>query len=207
MLTRGLALLPFGILLLASTAAADTEWVDDDDDGLHIEVSHSIGMGAIFSEQPPSFAGTVEIGLVGYLDRSFARDSNPIPGLMIGDTLGLAARMTVLANGSQSNTAWAVAVGGSPIILDRLAGEIVRLPTLLGVMAPEVGVILRSLTEPALYLAWELPFALRMDDHVAVDIAVRVYAIDDWLAPRIEEPGVEPWEIMTTVSMGVRLIE
>jgi hypothetical protein len=41
---------------------------------------------------------------------------------------------------------------------------------------------------------------------VSASVALRFDAIDDWLAPRIENLDVDPWELMPRVSLGVRLL-
>lgn len=210
MLGRALALsLP--LLVSVSVAhATDDEWGSGEESGGHLEISHQIGLGAIWTEQPPYFTGSVEVALVAYLEREMARDDRDEPlvfGLVLGDTIGLAPRAMILANGSDVAAPWAAAVGGGLVFRNRIADSAVRVPTILGSLLPEIGAMFRAATAPAFYLAWEAPFSIRMDRRVAMDVVFRVYAIDDWLSRRVEEPNVDPWNYVLTVGLGVRLIE
>lgn len=189
--------------------ASEDEW-NRGEEGLHLEISHLIGMGTIMTEDPPYFSATLDLDFVVYLEDESARDDRDESlwwGFFIGDTIGLAPQAMVIANGSDIAAPWAVAVGGGLRFQNRLLGGPLRVPSILGSLLPSIGAIFRAHTATAFYLCWEAPFAIRMDRHVALDVAFRIYAIDDWLQPRIEQPGVEPWNYVTTVSMGIRLIE
>lgn len=211
MLRRAASSLALLLVSVSSVAhASDDEWGSSDDEGLHLEISHTVGMGAILTEDPPYFAGTLEVALMAYLPRDVAGDSGDEQvawGLLVGDSVGLAPRAMVIANGSQSAAPWAVAVGAGLVFHNRILGSEFRVPTLLGLLMPELGAIFRASTATAFYISWEVPFCIRLDRHAALDVSFRVYAIDDWLAPRVEEPGIEPWNYVTTVNMGLRLIE
>lgn len=204
--------LALALLMLPGSVAhaSEDEWGHGREEGLHLEVAHLIGLGAILTESPPYFAATLETAFVAYLDDEIARDDRDESfwwGFFIGDTMGFAPQAMVIANGSDIAAPWAVAVGGRLVFQNRLRGTPVRVPSILGSLLPSIGAIFRAQTPTAFYLGWEAPFSIRFDPHVTLDVAFRIYAIDDWLEPRVEEPGVEPWNYVMTVSMGVRLIE
>lgn len=210
MLRRAPLALALCLLAPSLAEASDDEWGSGREEGLHLEIAHLIGMGAIMTEDPPYFAGTLELAFVAYLDDEIARDNREESfwwGFFIGDTMGFAPQAMVIANGSDVAAPWATAVGGGLVFQNRLVGGPVRVPSILGSLLPSIGAIFRAHTATAFYLCWEAPFSIRMDPHVTMDVAFRIYAIDDWLQPRVEQPGVEPWNYVMTTSIGVRLIE
>jgi len=205
-----LTLLLLGTLPSLALADGPDEWVHSSEEGLHLEITHSVGLGTMWTGENPYFAATGEFALVDYFESSAARedaDDALALGLVLGDVLGVAGRVTAFTNGADGGASWATAVGIGPVMLNRLAGTSLRVPSILGVLIPEIGAAFRPHAPTAVYVAWELPFAIRFDRRLSLDAALRIYAIDDWLSPRVEHPGVEPWEIMTTVSLGIRLVE
>jgi len=80
------------------------------------------------------------------------------------------------------------------------------MPSLVSLIAPEVGVILRPDLDPTWYVAFDAPFSFLIHHDVAIDITPRVFVVDDWIPPPADAPdGDDPAEVILMLSAGLRL--
>ncbi len=159
-----------------------------------------LGLGAHTTAEQRWFAGgTLEAAVTFDLGRR-AADGRRAPALngVVGDHYALTARGHVFARLDRGGDArWAVAVGGQLAAANALLGDNVRIPSLLGLVSPEVGAVFRSDRDPGLYLAWHAPFAFLLEDWLALELRASFFVIEGWRA----DP--EDREALFTVSVGL----
>ncbi len=191
--------------------AEPVRWVSDHrEDGERFELGLS-GAVATLVETPGTWlGGTASLGLVYYVDADAAEDEDDefLLNFFAGDVMGVEARAHFLyrADGGQE-AEWITAIGMRPVFANRVADTVVRAPTYLGLLLPEFGVILRPDRAATWYAAWEAPVSFLVGHDVAVDVAARVFVIDEWveLATDAPEDAEDPAEVVLMLSAGVRV--
>ena len=173
-----------------------------------IELSFSADV-ATFVETPGTY-----LGASAAIDFTFLLDSRDalvedgerwVLSSFLGDQLGGGFRAHVLYRlDSAQEAEWTIALGIGPLFVNRVSDSVVRVPSILGIVAPEMGLILRADRDPTWYAAWAAPFSLLLDHDTALDLVARVFFIDDWLLPPAEGEE-DPAEIILMLSAGVRL--
>lgn len=191
--------------------AEPVRWVSDHrEDGERWELGLS-GAVATLVETPGTWlGGTASLGLVYYVDADAAEDEGDefLLNFFAGDVMGLEARTHFLyrADGGQE-AEWITAIGMRPVFANRVADTVVRAPTYLGLVLPEFGVILRPDRAATWYASWEAALSFLVAHDAAVDVAARVFVIDEWveLAPDSPEDAEDPAEVVLMLSAGLRL--
>ena len=109
-------------------------------------------------------------------------DDDDFFGVLMGDWLGADLRVHVLPHlRGQTFDEYAVAVGVGPVFSSTPDDEIVRLPSVWGVLIPEVGLIASGGRDVALYMQWSAAVAVLLDEHAAVEARASFMMIDDWV--------------------------
>ncbi|MDQ3033204.1 MAG: hypothetical protein M3Y87_12365 [Myxococcota bacterium] len=108
-------------------------------------------------------------------------------GFFIPASLGFDVRVMLLGSGlDQPGWDTTFAIGAAPSISFVLE-DTVRLPGFLALIVPEVGVIVSAERPAALYLGWQVPVDVLVDEHLALSARASLMMIDDW----VEGDGVE----------------
>ncbi len=130
-----------------------------------------------------------------------------IQNIFFGDTLGADLRVHFLHRVDAAQEAqWITAVGIAPALYNRFEHSVVRLPTFFGTAIPELGIILRADRAPTWYAAWSAPFSFLLTHDLALDVAARLFLVDDWIPkPDDEEDASDPVEVIGQLSIGLRL--
>ncbi len=126
----------------------------------------------------------------------------------MGDLLGAEVRAHFLYRADTVQEAeWITAVGISPVFSNRAGESIVRVPTYIGTVLPELGVIFRADRDPTWYAAWELPFSFLLDHDVAFDLVGRFFVVDEWIELPNDAPedSEDPAELIFMLNAGFRL--
>lgn len=189
----------------------DVRWVSRHREGDRWELGLS-GDLATMAEQGGSYAGgTASFGLYYQLNHDDADETRPdgvIVNLFFGDSFGADLRVHFLhrLDGGPEAT-WITAVGLNPVLENRFAESVVRLPTYFGTLIPELGVIFRADRDPTWYLAWDILFSFLLAHDLAMDVAARVFLVGDWetLPEDAPEDAEDPVETMFMLSVGFRL--
>lgn len=184
-------------------------WVSRHRGGERLELS-LLGSLAALTETRGSFAGLTAtasfVHLLGERDASEDNSESVILGMAFGDVVGGELRVHWLSRLDAAPEAeWIVAVGLAPVMVNRFERSVVRLPTYLGLLAPELGVILRADRDPAWYAAWSAPVSLLVTHDVAVDLVARLFVIDDWIPKPDPDARQDPVEVILMLSAGLRL--
>ena len=186
-------------------------WVSDRrEDGERWEVALS-GDVATLTETPGTWLGaTASLGLVYYVDADDAEDEEDefIMNFFMGDTVGAELRAHFLYRADTAQAAeWITAIGISPVFANRAGDTVVRVPTYVGTVLPELGVILRPDRSATWYVAWELPFSFLVDHDLAIDVAARLFVVDEWieLPEDAPEDTDDPAEVILMLGVGFRL--
>jgi len=196
-------------LSIATPCSAEAWWFRDEEPGFHFELAHFLQMPTLTNDYGDTvlLGPTVELGLAGYLSEGDADDETL--GLLAGNTFGVAIRAHIVGNTTRNiRPAWFLLIGATPMAEYRFVeGQEVRLPSLLSLLAPEVGVAVRPDRDMAAYIGWTATASIRpYGSDVGIEPVVRIYLIDDWSSPRIETPEHNPWEVILMVGLGVRLL-
>ncbi len=191
--------------------AEPVRWVSDHrEDGERWELALS-GAVATLTETPGTWlGGTASLGLVYYVDADDAEDEEDefIMNFFMGDVVGAELRAHFLYRADTDQEAeWITAVGVAPVMANRAGDTVVRVPTYVGTVLPELGVILRPDRGATWYAAWELPFSFLVDHDLAIDVAARFFVIDEWVEPPADAPedAEDPAEIILMLGAGFRL--
>jgi hypothetical protein len=192
-----------------SRHSESTRWTSPYRDGDRLELSLSASVASLVEADGTYWGGTAGAAYVFLLDANDADDQGDegIFNLLFGDTLGGELRVHFLYRvDTQQEAEWITAIGFSPLLVNRFEQSIVRLPTLMGTVMPEVGLILRADRDPTWYVGWSLPFSLLVGHDVAFDIAARIFLVDEWieLAPE-DESTEDPAEAIVMLSAGFRM--
>ena len=189
----------------------DVRWVSRHRHGDRFEIGLS-GTLATLAEQGGSYAGaTASFGLYFQLEANESDESREDPTVMnifFGDTFGADLRVHFLHRLDDSQAAqWITAIGVAPVLFNRFERSVVRLPTYWGTVFPEFGVILRADRDPTWYVSWEVPFSFLVHHDLAIDVAARVFIVDDWesLPPDAPDDADDPVETILMLSAGFRL--
>lgn len=191
---------------------ADVRWVSrhrEDADRLELSFGGTVGT---LAQTPGTYLGaTAAADWVFLIDAGDARDNDEEEAMLnflFGDTLGAGLRAHFLYRADSAQAAeWITAVGVSATLLNRFEQSVLRLPTYLGTVLPEVGAVFRSDRAPTWYIAWDLPFSVLLDHDLALDIVARVFLVDDWIElPDDAPPDAEDTvETILTLGVGFRL--
>jgi len=179
--------------------------------GDRLEVSLHGGVATLL-ETPGTWAGgTFALDYVFLEDADESAEVNEgytLINALLGDQMGVSLRAHFLYRTDTAQEAeWITAIGLSDTLQNRYAQSVVRMPSLIGTIAPEFGVILRSDRDPTWYIAWDAPFSFLVHHDVAIDIAPRVFLVDDWipLPPDAPDTADDPVELIFMVGAGLRL--
>lgn len=170
-----------------------------------------LGSIATLAEAGGSYAGVTATGSFGFLLRE--RDANEdddkdalLLGILVGDVLGAELRAHWLQRlDASQEAAWMVAVGVGPLLANRFERSVVRLPTMMGVLMPEVGAIFRADRDPTWYVGWSAPFSFLVTHDVAIDVTPRVLVVDEWIPKPHPDAEDDPAEVVFMLSAGLRL--
>lgn len=116
---------------------------------------------------------------------------------LVGDTTGLDLRWRWFAYADEQGTlGFGTTLGVAPVLLNALGSSRVRVPSLIGLILPEFGVMFRTASPPRPYLAFSLPVAWRVGSGVFLDATVTALVFER------EGPagGVSAW---LTFSFGL----
>ncbi|MGE0785946.1 MAG: hypothetical protein AB7S26_09680 [Sandaracinaceae bacterium] len=118
---------------------------------------------------------------------------------LLGDSFGLALRGHFFGRVDRgADASYAVAIGGQLVLVNALGGGDVRIPSLAGLVSPEVGVMIRSDRDPSFYFAWHAPFALLLESWFSLEARVSIFLIEDWRT-------VQGTEAMVAISIGAAI--
>jgi hypothetical protein len=186
-------------------------WVSDHRSKDRLELAFAPSAAFLSSDGAFLAGGTASAAYVYLAPASDADDDDgddAFFNVLIGDQLGGELRVHFLhrTDGAQSGE-WMTLVGIGPALANRLERSVVRMPTVVGTLVPELGLALRDDHEATWYAAWSLPVSLLLAHDVAFDAALRLFLIEDWLPERMAEDGTisDPTEVIISVSAGVRL--
>ncbi len=184
-------------------------WVSAHRERDRLELS-LFGSVATLAEAGGSFAGgTATLSLVFLLDDDESDETDrgdTIMNVFFGDTMGADLRVHFLYRLDAAQEAeWITAVGVAPALGNRYADSAVRLPTFFGTLLPELGMILRADRSPTWYAAWSAPFSFLASHDLAIDLAARVFVVDDWIPKPDVEDADDPVEAIFMLSAGFRL--
>lgn len=155
-------------------------YFDTNDEDVRWELS-AAGGGAYLVE------GGAPVGLVS-LSGGFRfrwdshRGDDDVLAILWGNSLGFDLRVHMLFGVPlQSDaTTTAVLVGIAPATAYALRHDVIRMPTAYSFVVPEVGVAIREDRSPTWYVAWQLPLAVLVDEHVAFEARANLMMIGDW---------------------------
>jgi hypothetical protein len=184
-------------------------WVSDYRRGDRWELSLQ-GSLATLAQIGGSFAGgTAGLSFV-FLEESDDADEHDeessVLGALFGDTLGAELRVSALAriDGGQE-AQWFASVGIAPMFVNRYEHTVVRLPSFIGTIAPEIGAIFRSDRDPTWYVGWSAPVSFLLTHDVALDVTPRLLLVDDWIPKPSPDSDDDPAEVVVMLSAGLRL--
>jgi len=180
-------------------------------DGERWELALGANVGTMAHAPGTWLGATASLNLVYYVPSHEADDSNEddgFLGFMLGDTFGPELRTHFLYGADTTQAAeWVVAVGLTLVSGNRFEESVVRLPTFIGTVFPEIGVIFRSDQDATYYLGWDVPFSFLVDHDLAFDLAARVLLVPGWreLPADAPEDAVDPTEAIFLLNAGFRL--
>lgn len=192
--------------------AQDPRWVTEHRErGDRLELSIGAAVATLVETPGSWVGGTVAADWI-FLHR--ARDSDErdagesLVDALVGDQIGASLRAHFLyrADGGQE-AEWIAAVGIGDALYNRYARSVLRLPTFSSIVAPELGVILRSDRDATWYIAWDAPVSILLDHDVALDITPRFFIVDDWIPLPTDAPedATDPAELIFSIGIGLRL--
>lgn len=158
------------------------EWYTDDDRRT-VRWELSLAVGASYLANTDVGAGELVLGggIRFPIDWGTSEDDDFL-GVMLGSSMGADLRVHVIPNlRGQTFDEYAVAIGVAPTFAMIPGGDIVRLPSIWGLIVPEIGGIARGDRDAALYMQWNLPVAFLLDAHAALEARATVMMIDDWV--------------------------
>lgn len=187
-------------------------WVSQyrDRDRLELSLTATI---ATMTETTGSYAGgTVAASYVFLMDEDDSDESDEDDSffnVMVGDQIGaeLRGHFVYRIDGGQQ-AEWSALVGIGPALANRFERSVVRIPTFVGTIIPELGIALRADRDPTWYAAWSFPVSVMITHDLAFDAVVRAFIVDEWEDERMNEDGTmsDPVEGLFMLSMGLRLI-
>lgn len=186
-------------------------WVSRHREGDRVELALSADLATLADAGGSYAGGTASLGYVYLMHHRDAREdggSGWMPTLLFGDVLGAELRVHALARLDEGQAArWMVAVGARPVLANRFEDSVLRMPSYWDLFMPEFGVIARDDMDTTWYVAWETPFSILLDHDVALDIAARVYVVDEWIELPADAPdeAEDPAEVILSLSVGMRL--
>lgn len=158
------------------------EWYTDDDRRT-VRWELSLAVGASYLAHTD--VGTGELVLGGGIRFPIdwgTSDDDDFFGVLLGSSLGVDLRAHVIPNlRGQTFDDYAVAIGVTPVFGMIPGSDIVRLPSVWGLLIPEVGGIARGDRDAALYMQWNLPVSFLLDAHAALEARATFMMIDDWV--------------------------
>lgn len=189
----------------------DVRWVNRyRENGERFELALS-GSIATLTETGGTFAGaTASLNFVHLLDSDDAEDEddNFVVNFFFGDVMGAELRTHFLYRVDTAQEAeWITAIGVAPVFANRFEHSVVRTPTYLGTILPEVGLMLRADRDPTWYVAWDVPFSFLWDHDLAVDLVARFFVVDEWIELPADAPddAEDPAEVILMLNLGFRL--
>jgi hypothetical protein len=187
-------------------------WVSTYRDHDRLELSFTADAATMFENGGSFLGGTATGAFVFLSDADESDDSDDDDGLfnlLVGDQIGAELRVHFLhrADGGAS-AEWATMVGIGPALANRFERSVLRLPTIVGTIIPEVGVALRADRDPTWYAAWSFPVSVMITHDLAFDAIVRAFWMEDWEQERTNEDGTtsDPAEGIVSISLGLRII-
>lgn len=160
---------------------------------------HALGAHTV-EEQRWLVGGSAAAGVTFDFDMDGA-DGGRYPALngLLGDHFGLVARGHFFGRVDDGADAQcAAAVGGQVEALNALQGADVRIPSLFGLLSPELGAMFRSDRDASFYVAWHAPFAFLLEDWLSLELRASMFFLEDWRA-------VEGRETLFLVSAGLSI--
>lgn len=192
--------------------AEGPRWVTEHRErGDRLELSIGAAVATLL-ETPGSWVGGTMAADWIFLHRardSDERDSDDsLIDAMVGDQIGASLRAHFLhrVDGGQE-AEWIAAVGVGDAFYNRYERSVLRLPSFSSIVAPELGVILRSDRDATWYIAWDAPVSILLDHDVALDITPRLFIVDDWIPLPTDAPedADDPAELIFSIGVGLRL--
>ncbi|MBZ0118008.1 MAG: hypothetical protein K8H88_13480 [Sandaracinaceae bacterium] len=190
--------------------AESVRWVSQHRHGDRWELGLGMVLGTLVEEDGSYLGPSGSIGLVHLLQRRHADESDDdetMMNILTGDTLGAELRVRALFRMDDAQAAhWIVSVGMAPIFENRFERSVARVPSFLGSVVPEAGVILREDRAPTWYIGWDLPFSFLIDHDIAVDLRAEILLVDDWIPKPAGMPDADdPAELIFGLHAGLRL--
>jgi hypothetical protein len=142
----------------------------------------SIAAGPAILAHTGIATGDLVVGGGVRLSLDHGSSDGDILSILLGNFLGLDLRAHVLP-GIRGQVAddFGIAVGIAPIAMAALEDETVRWPSFWGLFVPEIGWVLRDGDDAAIYVAWNAPFSVLVDEHAALEVRATAIVIDDWV--------------------------
>jgi hypothetical protein len=165
------------LLTTAQVAAREPKWMDRFGGGW--ELSAGAVVGADFAGGPALAGLSLRAGAqwnVEFGDERFA--DYALFQTAFGNAWGVEMRLTTLGStrGPTTFAAGLALTATHALVLDGWRGRL-RVPSLVGLITPEVGLATRPALDSAVYAAWSAPFAVLLTDSLGLELTPRAFVV------------------------------
>jgi len=168
----------------SSSSAAEDQWLEHDGQ-VRYELSAGASAQYLATAGAGAFGASFRLGIY----YSFATDSgSSAPEVMddilqadMGDYVGGEIRVHALERTNEPNGATVVGIGLAPGLYNAIEDSAWRVPAFMDVVFPEVGLFFGGPRSPAVYVRFAPPFAVLVDESIALELTPSLTILDAWV--------------------------